>query len=196
MIPRGLTLIEMLISLFIFSLIALGSYRVLTASLALDERFQYQVAEGLSNGAAMQQLREDLEQIRYRQLSDNLYPQVDPESGLRFVRSAQAVHDGRVEQQVLALQYRLQEVDGETAIVRAAWRQAAFDGEPAHRVAVFSKVRQLVFEVIDDGKRYRRWPPAARSEEGGQDAARRPEALSISWLTETGDEHQMFVALP
>lgn len=196
MIPRGLTLIEMLISLFIFSLIALGSYRVLTASLALDERFQYTVEEGLSSGAGMQQLREDLEQIRYRRFSDDLYPQIDTETGLRFIRSAQTVHEGLVEQELLALQYRLQELDGETAIVRATWRGASFHGEPAHSVAVFSGAKQLVFEIIDDGKRYRRWPPAAQSGGPGQDAALRPEALSISWLTKAGDAHQMIVALP
>ncbi len=189
---RGLTLIEMLISLFIFSLIALGSYRVLTASLQLDQRFQYTVDEGLAWGAGMHQLRQDLEHIRYRLIADNAYPQIDVEGRLRFLQTAQLYRDGRLEPALIATQYRVAERDGQRVLLREVWQQPSFDGEPEHGVPILSDVKRLAIEVIDEGERFRRWPLARTSNQ----QPLRPEALRISWLGEDGDEHQMLVALP
>lgn len=192
MMPRGLTLIEMLISLFIFSLIALGSYRVLTASLQLDERLQHSADELLAAGAGMQQFRADIEHIRYRQIGDNQYPQLDADGRLRFIRTASGYGDGRVGVGLLALQYSLAERNSQRIVLREVWNTPSFDGEPHSSAAVLIGIDRLVIELIDEGQRYRRWPPT-----GGQgDEPLRPEAISVNWLSAGAGDNQMLLLLP
>lgn len=189
---RGLTLIEMLISLLIFSLIALASYRVLSASLTLDERLQSTPAEIIASGAAMERLRNDIEHIRYRLPGNNKYPELLPDGKLRWLRSAPRFRDGRLDVGLFAVQYQWLSDNETPRLVRQVWDGPGFDGEPVYTETVLAQVRTLSIEIIDDGERLRRWPPASLKD----DADHRPEAIDIRWKNHAGLEQNMLLVLP
>ena len=189
---RGLTLIEMLISLFIFSLIALASYRVLSASLMLDERLQSTPAELISSGAAMERLRNDIEHIRFRLASNDKYPELRAEGRLRWLRSSPRMSEGRLGVGLFAVQYQLLNNNETPERVRQIWHRPGFEGEPDHTETVLAGFRNLSIEIIDEGQRLRRWPPANIKD----DDDHRPEAIDLRWRNLAGGEQRMLLVLP
>jgi len=193
--PRGFTLIELIVVLVIFAVVAVMAYGGLSAVLNARER----VLQSLERTAALQKayvrLRNDLQQLRGRSARDGYgEPQgalaVLPDGAVEFTRSGWRNPLGQPRSALQRVAYRL---DDENQLVRASWTalDRAQDTEPS-LVVVLEQVEDIRWRFLQGNDWRDAWPPAGAS---GATLDEVPRAVEIVLtLKDLGEVRLLFSA--
>jgi general secretion pathway protein J len=166
---RGFTLLEMIVVLLIFSVIAVMAYGGLNAVLNARGR----VLESLERTAALQKayvrLRNDLQQLRGRSARDGYgEPQgalaVLPDGAVEFTRSGWRNPLGQPRSVLERVAYRL---DDDSRLLRVSWRalDRAQDATPSE-VVVLEQVEDVRWRFLQGSEWQETWPAAGAAGAG------------------------------
>ncbi|HUR41622.1 MAG TPA: type II secretion system minor pseudopilin GspJ [Verrucomicrobiae bacterium] len=186
----GFTLLELVVVLAIFSVLAVLAYGGLNTVLTLRTR----VAQALERTAALQKgyvrLRNDFQQLRARPARDGFGATqaallLRSDGGVEFTRSGWRNPLSQPRAALERVAYRL---DDEGRLLRESWRvlDRAQDSEPAS-VAVIDKVEEARWRFLDADLQWRdRWPvdPATP---GQAVAGSEPPPLAVELTLELKD---------
>ncbi len=193
---RGFTLIEVIVVLLIFAVVAMMAYGGLDAVL----KARTHVMESLDRTAALQKayvrLRNDLQQLRARSARDGYgEPQgalaVLPDGAVEFTRSGWRNPLGQPRSVLERVAYRL---DGGSRLVRVSWRalDRAQDAAPSE-VVVLEQVEDVRWRFLQGREWADAWPPAGTT--GGATLDDVPRAVEITLtLKDLGEVRLLFSA--
>jgi len=161
---KGFTLLELLVALAIFALVAVTAYAGLAAVLDTDEALDEHSRDLRELQLAMQLLHRDLLQLSDRPIRDE-YGDVQPalvaggsaDALITLTRSGWANPTDRVRSDLARVSYGL---DGDR-LVRAVWPQLdRVAGSEPLRAELFSGVQTVDLRFLDDeGQWQDTWPP-------------------------------------
>ena len=193
----GFTLLELIVVLVIFSVVAVMAYGGLNSVLNARGR----VLESLERTAALQKayvrLRNDLQQLRGRGARDGYgEPQgaltVLPDGAVEFTRSGWRNPLGQPRSVLQRVAYRL---DDDSRLVRLSWRSLdrAQDAAPSE-VVVLEQVEDVRWRFLQGGEWQDAWPAAGASA-GGTTLDEVPRAVEIVLtLKDLGEVRLLFSA--
>jgi general secretion pathway protein J len=192
----GFTLIELIVVLAIFAMLAVMAYGGLASVLSARER----VLQSLERTAALQKvyvrLRNDLQQLRARPARDPYgEPQaallLAPDGALEFTRSGWRNPLSQPRSSLERVAYRL-DVDGR--LLRTSWRAVdRAQNAAAVETVVLDQVEDLRWRFLE-GKEWREaWPPAGTG--GTPTLETVPRAVEVSLtLKDLGEVRLLFAA--
>jgi general secretion pathway protein J len=192
----GFTLIEILVALLVFALLAGFGYRGLGAVLDAGERVTGETRKWRDLALAFEHMRLALAQAADRPIRDRHDAAAPAFEGvaatrnaseplLAFTRMGYAGHEGAAADQQ-RIGYRVREEHLELL----AW--PVLDQGPhtePQAVALLSGVRELAFSYLHQGKWYADWPLA-------DVAASHPAAVRVTLRLANGERYQRLFALP
>jgi general secretion pathway protein J len=192
----GFTLIEVLVALLVFALLAGFGYRGLAAVVDAGERLTAETNKWRDLALAFEHMRLSFTQVADRPIRDRhdatarafaavAATRNSSEPLLSFTRMGFAGHEGAAADQQ-RVGYRLRE-DRLEQLVWPVLDQAPHT-EP-QSVALLAGVRELTFSYLHQGKWHAAWPP-------GDSDARHPAAVQVVLRLANGEHYQRVFALP
>ena len=192
---HGFTLVEILVALLVFALLAGFGYRGLGAVLDAGERVTAETRKWRDLALAFEHMRQSFAQAADRSIRDR-YDAVAPafagastrnasEPLVAFTRMGYAGHEGAAADQQ-RVGYRLRE----DRLEQLAW--PVLDQAPhteSHAIVLLEGVRELSLSYLHEGKWHPNWPVP-------QSVAQHPAAVRVSLLLATGERFQRVFALP
>lgn len=198
---RGFTLLELLVALSIFAVMAAMAYGGLSS--VIEARSQVDAA--LERGQRLQQavfrLQSDLGQTATRGIRDQFGDPrpalaATPETGLVFTRHGWRNPLNEARSHMQRVQYRL---DGENRLVRNHWRvlDRAQDSAPVETV-LLEDIEHLEWRFLDPAREWQdRWPPlTADAPPPDRRDARLPRAVELRLTTEDRGEMRLLFSIP
>jgi len=193
---RGFTLIEILVALLVFALLAGFGYRGLDAVLAAGERVTGETRKWRDLALAFEHMRLSFAQAVDRPVRDT-HDQPAPafagaataaranDALVEFTRMGYAGHEGAAADQQ-RIGYRL----SEDRLEQLSWPvlDQAPHTEP-QATALLSGVREISFSYLHAGKWYAAWPLADSD-------ASHPAAVHVTLALASGERYQRIFALP
>jgi general secretion pathway protein J len=193
---RGFTLIEILVALLVFALLAGFGYRGLGAVLDAGERVTTDTRKWRDLALAFEHMRLSFAQAADRPIRDR-YDAAAPafagtaatrnasEPLVEFTRMGYAGHEGAATDQQ-RVGYRLRD----DRVEQLAWPvlDQAPHTEP-HAIVLLEGVRELSLAYLYEGKWHPRWPLP-------QSVAQHPAAVRVALLLASGERFERVFALP
>lgn len=192
----GFTLLELLVALVIFSIIAMAAYGGLNSVLTQRVR----VLQSLDRTTALQKayvrLRNDLQQLRARPARDGFGEaqpalQVQADGAVEFTRSGWRNPLGQPRSALERVAYRL---DDDGRLIRASWRvlDRAQDSAVSEAV-VLDQVEEIRWRFLENAEWLDRWPGASVTGAPALDAVPRAVELLLV-LKDVGEIRLLFSA--
>ena len=159
----GFTLIEILIAMAIFAVMAAMAYGGLSSVISAQESVNAALDRSKTLQMAQWRIRSDMEQIVDRPIRDSfgdVQPALtgSPQNGVEFTRDGWTNPLGQPRSNLQRVAYRL---DGNNNLVRLHWQvlDQAPDSQPAQRI-LLPHVTGMEWRYLDDNGRFQdRWPP-------------------------------------
>lgn len=182
-LPRGFTLLELLIAVAILSLIAVGAYKLLSDTVKVRERGQIQQQQLRDLQKAMMLVQRDLLQVTARPVRDE-FGDVQPalympqKNVLEFSRRGWRNPLQQRRSEIVRLRYRLEAGQ----LVRERWEvlDRSRQTQP-EKIVLLEKVTDLSIEVVADGNRSDSWPPLDQSGSADRSKVALPQAVEIAF---------------
>ncbi|MGQ0587863.1 MAG: type II secretion system minor pseudopilin GspJ [Gammaproteobacteria bacterium] len=193
---RGFTLIELMVVLIIFSVLAVLAYGGLNSVLTARERVQQSLERTTALQKAYLRLRNDLQQLRARPARDGFGdPQAAlillPDGAVEFTRSGWRNPLGQPRSALERVAYRL---DGERRLLRVSWRalDRAQDATVSE-VVVLDRVEEIRWRFLEGEEWRDGWPVPGAGASPALDAVPRAVELVLT-LEDLGDVRLLFSA--
>lgn len=194
---RAFTLIEVLVAMAVFAVLAAFAYGTLSQTLLSAEILSERMDRLQALQRTMRLLTDDLQQLAPRpvrdELGDNLRPALD--TGFQSGFAIELTHSGWSNPVVLprATQQRAAYRIEDNELIRYHWYalDRTFSNEPVS-VALLDGVEGLQFRfLVDDNEYSDQWPPLNRP--GALGARQRPRAVEVTLLLEDEGEIRRLV---
>jgi len=192
----GFTLIEVIVVLLIFAIVAMLAYGGLDAVLKARAHVMASLERTASLQRAYVRLRNDLQQLRARSARDGYgEPQgaltVLPDGAVEFTRSGWRNPLGQPRSALERVAYRL---DDDSRLVRVSWRalDRAQDAAPAE-VVVLEQVEEVRWRFLQGTEWADAWPPAGTAGAATLDEVPRAVELTLT-LKDLGEVRLLFSA--
>jgi general secretion pathway protein J len=190
----GFTLLELVVVMAIFGVLAVMAYGGLATVLTARER----VLQSLERTTALQKvyvrLRNDLQQVRARPARDGYGDpqpalQVQADGAVEFTRSGWRNPLGHPRPGFERVAYRL---DADKRLLRASWRvlDRAQDS-PVSEVVVLERVEEIAWRFLDGDQWRESWPPLGLAGTPPLDAAPRAVEVLLT-LEDLGEVRLLF----
>lgn len=191
---RGFTLLEMIVVLAIFSVMAVMAYGGLSSVLTARERVLQSLERTTELQKAYVRLRNDLQQLRARPARDG-YGEPQPalhvlgDGAVEFTRSGWRNPLGQPRSVLQRVAYRL---DADQRLIRASWRvlDRAQDSV-ASEVVMLEKVEDIRWRFLDRQEWQDRWPGPDASGKAVLESVPRAVELQVT-LEDLGEVRLLF----
>jgi len=193
---RGFTLLELIVVLAIFSVLAVMAYGGLGSVLTARERVLMSFERTTALQKAYVRLRNDLQQLRARPARDG-YGEPQPalqvlaDGAVEFTRSGWRNPLGQPRSALERVAYRL---DGDGRLIRASWRvlDRAQDSAVSEAV-VLDQVEEIRWRFLEGAEWRDRWPGASGTGTQVRDSVPRAVELLLT-LKDLGEVRLLFSA--